>query len=538
MSGNNEANLKRLQDVYRVCISLVGEEAWERLVAPISSRQSVDKIPDILAVMTGSHGLPPFISELARLESTIARISDAGIQPQPDIAMLDVNPTLEVLQLKWSNLPAFISSINNTVRPDSLPVEEILLVWKSPLDSQVKYRTANDRDLLVLKIVVESITPKKAATEGSVTISAIDAAIDCSIKEGLLLSPPSLLRRDPSIISPAAPFDDSFCETTAFTLQWHITQTCDLHCKHCYDRSDRSELDFGRALAILDELHGFCRKKHVKGRISFSGGNPLLYPHFDDLYRAAAEQGFDVSILGNPSPRGRLEKITAIQRPDFFQVSLEGLQQHNDTIRGPGHFERTVRFIELLRELDIYSMVMLTLTRDNIDQVLPLSKFLKDIVDTFNFNRISMVGEGATLKLPSRERYAAFLEAYLEAAETNPVMGLKDNLINIICRQKGVDQFGGCTGFGCGAAFNFLSLLADGEVHACRKFPSLIGNINEQNLTEIYDSEQAQRYRAGCNACSKCPIRPACGGCLAMAHSHGLDIFKEKDPYCFFIVSE
>lgn len=528
--------MRSIEDIYRVSISIIGEETWERAAASISSKHSADAVPDILAAMTASHGLPPFISELARLESAMARISIAGIPSE--IKILDVNPALEVLQLEWSNLPAIISDNSDSSRPDPLPVREMVLVWKNPDDGRVKCSQASDRDLLVLKMVVEGITPKEAAVEGAVTISAIDAAIDCSIKKGILLSPPSLLRRDAAIFSATEPFDESFCVTNSFTLQWHITQDCDLHCKHCYDRSGREELDLGRALSILDELHDFCMKKHVKGRISFSGGNPLLYPHFEELYRAAAEHGFDVSILGNPSPRGRLEKIISIQRPDFFQVSLEGLQEHNDSIRGPGHFERTVKFLEVLRELDIYSMVMLTLTRDNIDQVLPLGNFLQDKADTFNFNRLSMVGEGAALKLPGRERYAAFLESYLEAADTNPVLGIKDNLINIIYHQKGIDPFGGCTGFGCGAAFNFLSLLADGEVHACRKFPSLIGNINEQALAEIYDSEKARRYRAGCDACGKCPIRPGCGGCLALAYSHGLDIFKEKDPYCFFTVPE
>ena len=34
-----------------------------------------------------------------------------------------------------------------------------------------------------------------------------------------------------------------------------------------------------------------------------------------------------------------------------------------------------------------------------------------------------------------------------------------------------MEPFGGCTGFGCGAAFNFMAVLPDGEVHACRKVP-------------------------------------------------------------------
>ncbi len=327
--------------------------------------------------------------------------------------------------------------------------------------------------------------------------------------------------------------DNLFLSSSLFTLQWHITQACDLHCKHCYDRSERSPLTLEKGLAILDDLRAFCRSRQVKGQVSFSGGNPLLYPHFTELYRAATERGFGTAVLGNPAPRGRIEELLEIQRPNFFQVSLEGLPDHNDAIRGPGHFERVMEFLGVLRELRIYSMVMLTLTRDNLDQVLPLAEVLRGRTDSFTFNRLSQVGEGAKLQLPSPEAYSAFLEAYLKAEETNPILALKDNLINILYHRQGGDPFGGCTGFGCGAAFNFLTVLPDGEVHACRKFPSLIGNVSGQSLGEIYESEAAQRYRAGTTACRPCPIRPVCGGCLAVVYGHGLDVFKDRDPYCF-----
>ena len=117
--------------------------------------------------------------------------------------------------------------------------------------------------------------------------------------------------------------------------------------------------------------------------------------------------------------------------------------------------------------------------------------------------------------------------------QKNPKMGLKDNLINIIRREKGDAPFGGCTGHGCGAAFNFLALLPDGEVHACRKFPSLIGNMIENGLYDIYHSELAEHYRAGSQACRNCSLNVVCRGCLAIAHSLGLDVFTDKDPFCF-----
>ena len=118
-------------------------------------------------------------------------------------------------------------------------------------------------------------------------------------------------------------------------------------------------------------------------------------------------------------------------------------------------------------------------------------------------------------------------------ARESGIAGLKDNLFNILLERKGEDLFGGCTGFGCGAAFNFLTLLAEGEAHACRKFPSPVGNVLETGLEGVYDSDAARRSREGCASCSACRIRPVCGGCLAVACGQGLDPLEERDPHCF-----
>ena len=349
----------------------------------------------------------------------------------------------------------------------------------------------------------------------------------------LVLAPPSRIRRDfPSAAAPACACKP-FLESPSFTLQWHVTQACDLNCKHCYDRSDRSPLTPGQARKILDDLAAFCRERRVKGRISFSGGNPLLHPDFPEIYAAAAERGFALAILGNPASRERIAQLTAIAPPEFFQVSLEGLPPYNDFIRGAGHFARTLAFLGTLRELGIYSMVMLTLSRGNLADVLPLGEALRGRADVFHFNRLSKFGQGADLDLPSRREYESLLERYLAACADNPVLGLKDNLINILLARQGAEPFGGCTGFGCGAAFNFVALLPDGEVHACRKFPSVIGNAYRQGLAEIYASDMAERYRSGCGECRACRLRPVCGGCLASAYSCGLDPLASRDPLCF-----
>ncbi|VAW39994.1 Radical SAM domain heme biosynthesis protein, partial [hydrothermal vent metagenome] len=169
----------------------------------------------------------------------------------------------------------------------------------------------------------------------------------------------------------------------------------------------------------------------------------------------------------------------------------------------------------------------------NMEQVLPLAELLRDQADEFTYNRLAMVGEGANLQSVKPEDYEDFAARYLTSCRHNNVLRPKDNLQNIILHRANQPLFGGCAGYGCGAAFNFFAILPDGEAHACRKLPSYIGNAFKEKISHIYNGEPARRYRQGSEACASCDIRPVCGGCLAVAHGFGLNIFKDKDPYCF-----
>jgi selenobiotic family peptide radical SAM maturase len=444
------------------------------------------------------------------------------------VTKLTANPALELVRVQWRNLPHLLRDPARIPEPG----EEYILIWKSPGQDEVRVETASGHDLLALKVAEEKIDSRVAASEAGVGVGVIDDILARACRQGLLLAPASRIVRDQDF--PRGIVDNpGFYTARTFTLQWHITQTCDLHCRHCYDRSQRQEFDLTQGIRVLDDLYDFSRARHVFTQVTFTGGNPMLHPHFLDLYRETASRGFLTAVLGNPMPRHRIEEMVAVQRPEFYQVSLEGLRAHNDYIRGQGHFERVLAFLDLLRELKVYSMVMLTLTRANQEQVLPLAEELRDRVDLFTFNRLAMVGEGASLASAPPEDFPEFLEAYLAAKEHNPCMGLKDSMINILRLRDRQPFFGGCAGYGCGAAFNFLALLPDGEVHACRKFPSLVGNLSAGSLAQIYEGEAARRYRRGSAACRQCPIRPVCGGCLAVTHGFDLDIFVKRDPYCF-----
>ena len=475
--------------------------------------------------------VPAYLPDLARAERARQELGKGNQQvplEKPDDSVA-VNPTLMVTEVGWQPLLALLDGAN--IKP--VPSPQILLFWQHPVNGTPEMTAASPAELLALKIVAEQLEPIDVAASYNHPVGVIDGAVDSAIRKGLLLSPPSKLRRETSGPQSAAAAVGTFTTAEVFTLQWHITHRCDLHCRHCYDRSDRSDVKLEQGLKILDQMRQFCREHHVGGQVSFSGGNPFLHPDFPELYQAAHDRNLNVAILGNPVSEVQIDTILQIAKPSFFQVSLEGLEKHNDQIRGKGSYQSVLEFLELLKKKKIYSMVMLTLTRGNLDQVLPLAETLRDRVNLFTYNRLAMVGEGANLESPQPDEYHRFVIDYLEARRSNPIMAVKDSLINIELEQQQHNLFGGCTGFGCGAAFNFVSLLPDGQVHACRKFPSLIGDLNRNTLQQIYHSPDAQKYRQGCHECSACRLRLACGGCLAVTHGWGRDPFVERDPDCF-----
>lgn len=500
---------------------------------------SVDSFVQMVRENTEKFNLPAYVPEIAAMEGHEFKLTNHLIPVNFYSDHWIINPGLTIFSNTWKHLAGQLDRNIHGCQLEPVEGNEQVMIWPVPNDDKSMSRPVTNEDLLVLKMTMEKMNSKRVAQLADKNIAEINSALLQAMEAGIILGPPSkIVRTHPLETAKVSNEDETVFKTfrtsRVFALQWHITQACDLSCRHCYDRTHSEPLDLSQEIAILDSLHDFCSTHNLFGQVSFTGGNPLLHPHFHRLYREASDRGFFIGILGNPTTRDEIEALIAIQQPSFYQVSLEGLEPHNDYIRGPGHFQRVMNFLQILKQTGIYSKIMLTLTRDNLNQVIPLGEFLKDSINLYTFNRLSLMGEGANLVMTEPCSYNNFLEQYLDAAKIHTTFELKDNLFNILLHKDQSPLFGGCTGYGCGAAFNFISILSTGEAHACRKFPSPIGDITRQSLTEIYHSDIADRYRKGPDECSSCQLNLVCRGCMASAYSHGLDVFVKKDPYCFF----
>ena len=219
------------------------------------------QFPDTLQALMIKKNLPPYLPDLARLEWTYYQV---GAEPVPALPLAGpgfVNPTLELVRCDWRNLPQLLTGRGSEA--DVSAGEELVAVWQDT-SGRIHLEPASPGDLAALKLTVEETTPEAAAQASGVPLSHIDAALRQARRRGLVLAPASALRRDPARFAPGMKVPDEFNAAQVFTLQWHLTQACDLHCRHCYDRSARTIPSLAQGLEVLRQLDDFCRQRRVE----------------------------------------------------------------------------------------------------------------------------------------------------------------------------------------------------------------------------------------------------------------------------------
>jgi len=87
---------------------------------------------------------------------------------------------------------------------------------------------------------------------------------------------------------------------------------------------------------------------------------------------------------------------------------------------------------------------------------------------------------------------------------------------------------------GCNCANCHMTILPTGEVFACRRMESPIGNALTENMYDIYIGDAMNTYRK-CDQfekCSKCELLRFCRGCPAVAYGYTHNMYS-ADPQCW-----
>ncbi|MDE6377360.1 MAG: radical SAM protein, partial [Duncaniella sp.] len=159
-----------------------------------------------------------------------------------------------------------------------------------------------------------------------------------------------------------------------FAFQWHITDSCDQRCQHCYIFAEGHptliEMSFDRARQVIDDCARMCSAMNRLPYFYITGGDPILHSRFWDILGLLKERDIPFTILGNPFHLN--DQVCARLKEngcEKYQLSIDGLRATHDAIRKPGSFDTTIEKISVLRRAGIRCAIMTTVSGTNIDEI-------------------------------------------------------------------------------------------------------------------------------------------------------------------------
>jgi radical SAM/SPASM domain protein of ACGX system len=296
---------------------------------------------------------------------------------------------------------------------------------------------------------------------------------------------------------------------------------------------------------VISNCEDMCEKLNRTPYFYITGGDPILHPDFWTLTDILKEKGYKFTIMGNPFHLNddvcRRLKECGCQK---YQLSIDGMRETHDMFRKKGSFDCTIRAIKYIRDSGMKCAIMSTVSDVNIDEMSDVCDLVvENNVDIFAFGRYCPTGEEKKNAIKPLE-YRAFLDKLWKKYEeykkkgVNTYFNLKDHLWTLYLYEEGIFKipenadknmiYDGCH---CGVCH--MTILPNGDVYACRRFESKVGNVFDEKLYDIFVSkEEIYRDFDKFEKCSKCELKGFCRGCPAVSYgTHGS--FYATDPQCW-----
>ena len=200
---------------------------------------------------------------------------------------------------------------------------------------------------------------------------------------------------------------EAYLGSPALRELWlHITNVCNLECAHCLFCSGPGEadgLDTGRAGELIAQARTMgCRL------FALTGGEPSLHPGFAELVDAClSDEAAHVAVLTNGMLPARHRDALRRWGSERFhvQVSVDGLAEQHDRLRGAGAFKQLQRHLAVLGELSFPYTVSMCVDDGNIADMAGVVDFAADHgASNLHFMWYFRRGRAAETALPDTDR--------------------------------------------------------------------------------------------------------------------------------------
>lgn len=301
------------------------------------------------------------------------------------------------------------------------------------------------------------------------------------------------------------------------TFHIELTSKCNERCVHCYIPHEKKNTDINYDLMIqaLDQ----CKGMDVL-TVVFSGGEPMLHPHFCDFLRYAKDLDLNVTILSNLTfISDEILEVLQYRHASCVNVSLYSMypQIHDSITTITGSFEKTKSNILRLISHDIPVQINCPVMKQNKDsfyEVIDWGQQHKCRVNTDYLimgrcdhstdnldNRLSPDDlEGVIGHLLDAD---VVLQSNLDAGPDSAELGINPD-----------DRV-------CGVGMTTLCMVAGGDIYPCAGWQGYYcGSLKEQTLQEIWEKSPQVNYlrnlrQRDFSKCMGCEDRNYCLMCMS-----------------------
>jgi radical SAM protein with 4Fe4S-binding SPASM domain len=298
-------------------------------------------------------------------------------------------------------------------------------------------------------------------------------------------------RYDPrSFVIPSADVDLSARRPGApLSLVYSVTNDCVADCIYCYAERQRHgkggpPLALPRVLEIVEEI----AELQVPS-VLVSGGDPFLHPHIVGILAAMIRRGIHVPISTKGELSEQLIGGLAEVGLNRLQVSIDTTNEptHRMLTRRPGLLGKTLATVKRAKAAGFRVLVNVVLTNQNVSELRQTVEALVPLgITSISFTEYT----------PSLYRHSDGLlvspSQRTEVDETVQELQTRYPEIPIESRREQdlpFEERAICTG-----GLHQLAFYPDGKVVLCDQAPSIgpcvIGDLSQQSLKEIWDSER------------------------------------------------
>jgi MoaA/NifB/PqqE/SkfB family radical SAM enzyme len=259
-------------------------------------------------------------------------------------------------------------------------------------------------------------------------------------------------------------------------LQFQYDYRCNFHCHHCSIQGFQGKKK-GRIFTI-DDVKELSRQADEMGlaQIVITGGEPLLFPDFDEIVKAIDPQKFYIISDTNgwllDDERALHLKSIGL---DKIQLSLDSMlaEEHDQFRRTPGSHERAIKAIDASLNAGLNIILATVVTKQRVRS--------REFIDLLEFAKGKEVGVFVTYAKPVGAWEGNF-DALIDKDDMDYMRGLEKhyNVFTHLTPSYGMD-------LGCIAVKRMVSITRYGDVMPCPYIHVSLGNFFEEPLKDILE---------------------------------------------------